>query len=111
MNHELQTDVSTITLPCLICLLTDLFEFRIKYKICLLTFNALNDRGPQYLLEMLTTKNVDYGLRSHEALTLNIPQTKWKTLGDRTFKVAAPKLWNSLPEDVCSSNDVSVFVN
>ena len=24
-------------------------QFRIKYKICFLTFNALNGRGPQYL--------------------------------------------------------------
>ena len=44
-----------------------------------------------------------------------IPQTKRKTIdksensGDRTFKVAAPKLRNSLPEDMHSSNDVSVF--
>ena len=30
-------------------------KFRIKYKKCLLTFNALNFCGPQYLLEMLTT--------------------------------------------------------
>ena len=30
-------------------------------------------------------------------------------MGDHSFKVAAPKLWNSLPEDLRSSNDVSVF--
>ena len=47
-------------------------EFRIKYKICLLSLNALNGRGPQYLSEMLTTRNVHYELRSYEALTLNI---------------------------------------
>ena len=62
-----------------------LVKFRIKHKICLLTFNALNGHGPQYLSEMLTTRNVHYGLRSHEALTLNIPRTKRKTLGDRAF--------------------------
>ena len=39
---------------------------------CLLTFNALDGRGPQYLSEKLTTRNVHYGLRSLEALTLNI---------------------------------------
>ena len=77
-------------------------EFCIKHKICLLSFNALNGCSPQYLSEMLITRNVHYGLRSHEAPTLNIPKTKWKTLGDRAE-------WNSLPEDVRSSNDVSVF--
>ena len=84
-------------------------EFHIKYKICLLTFDALIGRGPQYLSEILITRNVLYGLKSHEALTLNIPRTKRKTLGDRDFIVAAPKLWNSLPEDVRSSSDVSAF--
>ena len=87
-------------------------EFRIKYKICLLTltFNALNGRDPQYMSEMLISRNVHYGLRSREALTLNIPRTERKTLGDRAFEVSAPKLRNSLPEDVRSSDDVSVSV-
>ena len=71
--------------------------------MCLQTFNALNSRGVQHLSEMSTTRNVHYGLRSHEALTLNIKWTKRESLG------AAPKLWNSLPEDVRSSNDVSAF--
>ena len=34
---------------------------------------------------------------------------KAENSGDRAFKVAAPKLWNSLPEDTHSSNDVSVL--
>ena len=80
-------------------------KLNIKYNICLLTFNALNGHGTQYLSEMLTTRNADYGLRSHEALTLSILWTKWKSLGYHTFKVAAPKLWNSLPEDVRSSSE------
>ena len=61
-------------------------EFRIKYKICLLTFNALSGHGPLYLSEMLTTRNVHYGLRPHKVLTLNIPLTKWKTLGIMLLK-------------------------
>jgi len=33
---------------------------------------------------------------------------QWKTLGNRAFKVVAPKLWNSLPKDVSSCNNVNV---
>ena len=38
-----------------------------------------------------------------------MPRTNSTTLGDRAFRVAAPKLWNSLPKDVPSYNDVGVF--
>ena len=57
-------------------------EFRIKYNICLLTFNALNGRCPQYLSEMLTIRNVYYRLRSHEALAL-----KWLQCAIATMSV------------------------
>ena len=71
-------------------------EFRIKYKICLLTFNSLHSHGPEYMSEMLTPRSIHYGLRSQDDLKLDVPRTKRKTLGDCAFKVAAPKLWNSL---------------
>ena len=84
-------------------------EFRIKYNICLLTFNSLHGHGTEYIFEMLIPIIIHYGLRSQDDLTLVVPRTKRKTLGDRTFRVAAPKLWNSLPKDVRSCNDVGVF--
>ena len=84
-------------------------SFRIKYKICMLTFNALNGRGPTYLSDMLCIRKVQYGLRSSEVPTLNVPQTKRKTLGDRAFNVAAPKLWNSLPKDLRAINTIPEF--
>ena len=37
-------------------------EFRIKYKICLLTFNSLHGHGPEYMSEMLTPRSIHYGL-------------------------------------------------
>ena len=84
-------------------------EFRIKYKICLLTFNSLHGHGPEYMLERLTPRSTHCGLRSQDDLKLDVPRTKRKTLGDRAFKVAASKLWNSLPKDVRSCNNASIF--
>ena len=52
---------------------------------------------------------IHYGLRSQDDLTLVVSRIKGTTLGDRAFRVAAPKLWNSLPKDVRSCNDVGVF--
>ena len=59
--------------------------------------------------EMLTPRSIHYGLRSQDDLKLDVPRTKKKTLGDRAFKVAALKLWNSLPKDVRSCSNVSIF--
>ena len=84
-------------------------ECRIKYKICLLTFNSLHGHGPEYMSEMLTPRSIHYDIRSQDDLKLDVPRTKRKTLGDRAFKVAAPKLWNSLPKHVRSSNNVGTL--
>ena len=84
-------------------------EFRIKYTVCLLTFNALLGHGPEYTTHMFVTGDTPHGLRSRDALTLNVQRTKQKTLGDRAFKVSAPKFWNTLPKDLRSVNNVKVF--
>ena len=35
--------------------------------------------------------------------------TKMKTYGDKAFSVCAPKLWNSLPLDLCKSPSLTGF--
>ena len=58
---------------------------------------------------MLIPRIIHYGLRSQDDLTLVVPRTKRNTLGDRAFRVAATKLWNSLTKDVPSYSDVCVL--
>ena len=84
-------------------------EFRIKFKICLMTLNALHGHSPQYIKDMFTIRNTGYGLRSSGVLTLEEPHTRRKTLGDRSFKAAAPRLWNSLPKELRHIDDVDTF--
>ena len=73
-------------------------EFRIKNKICLLTFDSLHGHGPEYISEMLIPRIIHYGLRSQDDLTLVVPRTKTKTLGDRAFREAAPKCGTHYPK-------------
>lgn len=76
-------------------------RFRINFKILLITYKALNGQAPEYLKELLSfkTSSARYNLRSNNnELVLKTPSFRsLKTLGDRSFTVAAPKLWNSLP--------------
>ena len=55
-------------------------------------------------------KESRYRLRSSNQLLLCMPKgiTK-KTLGDRVFAVASPRLWNSLPEELRNKSDINDF--
>ena len=75
-------------------------EQRIKYKVLLLTFRAVNGIAPPYLRELLVPYCPPRNLRSTELALLTIPQTNLKTFGDRAFAAAAPKLWNKLSLEI-----------
>ena len=80
---------------------------RIDFKVLLLTWKALNDQAPDYLKEMLKYKEDKHDSRIKNALL--IPKTKLVTCGDRAFSIAAPTLWNSLPNELRNINKLSVF--
>ena len=85
-------------------------KFRILFKIAILTFKVLHGRSPDYLKELVTLKdNSRYNFRSHNGL-LEIPRIKSKkTLGDRSFSIAAPTIWNKLPEDIRNESNFNSF--
>ena len=84
--------------------------YRIVFKISLLTFKAIHKLAPTYISELVSQKDTGgrYYLRSNNGELLNIPPCKsLSTLGDRSFNMAAPKLWNDLPlfiRDISSFN-------
>jgi hypothetical protein len=84
---------------------------RVSYKLLLLTFNALHSEyAPEYLTELLTHRECIRTTRSvnENSLMLYIPRAK-KIAGDRSFVVAAPRLWNKLPTQVCGTQSLGVF--
>ena len=48
-------------------------------------------------------------LRSSTSSELVIPLSRLVTVGDRSFAVAGPRLWNTLPEDITSAPSLLVF--
>ncbi len=82
---------------------------RIKFKLLLLTWKALNGQAPLYLKELLK-----YKVKTHDGRvknTLFVPKTKLVTCGDRAFSSVAPMLWNSLPNNLRNIDKVSTFKN
>ena len=88
-------------------------KYRIIFKVLLITFKAIHGLAPVYISELISIRDVSLGrycLRSLNSLTLNYPALKsCKTLGDRPFFVAAPKLWNELPSDIRDLNSINKF--
>ena len=83
---------------------------RIKYKVILLTFKALNNLAPQYLRDMVTiVESKRYTRQSTVGVRLVEPRSKLKFGGDRAFSVCAPRLWNSLPISLRCDIEFKVF--
>ena len=80
---------------------------RIEYKIALITFKSLKGNGPGYLRDLLDETHAPRQTRSNNKL--KIPRTKLKSAGDRSFSVAAPSIWNTLPAHVTNSNSITSF--
>jgi len=68
--------------------------------------------APEYLKDLIDIKqnNTTYSLRSKSSFKLNAPSIKtFKTFGDRCFMIAAPKLWNDLPQELREETNVDIF--
>jgi hypothetical protein len=77
---------------------------RINYKILLLIFKCLHNLCPSYLQELIKRYEPTRSLRSASHHLLDhqhaIPRTV--THGQRAFAIAAPTLWNSIPDNIRS---------
>ena len=84
---------------------------RINFKILLITFKDIHGLAPKYLSELLTRKNkCNYNLRSTSETLLQQPGIKTlRTLGDGSFTVAAPALWNNLSNLIRSATSINSF--
>ena len=86
-------------------------QYRIHFKILILTFKAIHRLAPKYIIELIHIKpRSTYHLRSNRSLLLDPPKGKMLvTLGDRSFSAAAPCLWNSLPTELRDIQSLDAF--
>jgi hypothetical protein len=84
---------------------------RIKYKVAVLTYKVLHGSAPRYLgtFERIADRPGRQTLRSAHINRLVVPTFRLSTIGSRAFRVAGPRTWNDLPEEVTSAQSLSVF--
>ena len=80
---------------------------RIQFKILLLTFKSLNGLAPVYIDENDPTLCTKW--KASIVLCISFKTKQMEPYGFRTFTVAAPFLWNSLPLEVESSPSLNIF--
>jgi hypothetical protein len=84
-------------------------QSRIEYKIILYVFKILHGTAPSYLCELIQEYKPARNLRSVDSARLNVPHVKTVTYGDKSFRKAAPLLWNNLPERIRTVQCVKTF--
>ena len=84
-------------------------KYRIQFKVLLLTYKALNGMAPIYLKDLLVIHAPVRSLRSQNDNLLLTPRYRLDGYGKRSFAVAAPFLWNSLPIDIKKSPSLDIF--
>ena len=75
----------------------------------LITYKVLHDRAPIYLQELLQLYTSSRNLRSSSRKLLVKPYFNLNSYVKRAFSVAAPELWNNLPEDIKCANSIDDF--
>ena len=97
--------------PVLIDLHWLLIKAPIVFKICVLTYIALNTGKPAYLRNKLNKFSTELRVsirHAHDPHRLNEPRMN-EEIGKRSFKYSAPKLLNSLPRSVKDSGNLKGF--
>lgn len=80
---------------------------RIKFKILLFCFKALNGLTPKYISDLLRHHETRRPLRQNP-MQLSVPRT-FNKFGDSSFSSYGPKLWNSLPNELKNEKSTAVF--
>ena len=84
---------------------------RIRYKIIILSLKAIYGLASTYLCSLITIQRPSmYSLRRSDYLYLKPFNAKTsKTLGDRSFTVMGPSLFNGLPRQIRHEKNFTRF--
>ena len=79
--------------------------------MAMLAHKCTYGNAPEYLKNLIKVKSTTrYNLRSDgEMLREDYSAQSKKTLGDRTFKVAAPRIWNIFLKDIRKQDNYYIF--
>ena len=86
-------------------------NYRIQFKILMISFKAIHGMAPSYLSNLICIRSSSrYSLRNNDTMFLERPKGVMRTtLGARSFHASAPALWNSLPAHISTIDSLALF--
>jgi len=84
---------------------------RIDFKVAVLMSKVLHGSAPRYMGPLVPVANLPgrRTLRSGGTSHLTVPSVRRSTVGDQAFSVTGPHVWNTLPEEVTTSQSLPTF--
>jgi len=81
-------------------------EWRIRFKLATSTYKAVHTGHPPYLTDLLQYHKSSVSTRSSTSQLLAIPR---HNLSFRSFRVSAPRIWNSLTPQIHQCQTLATF--
>ena len=75
----------------------------------ILVYKSFQAATPAYITALLTPRTNTNGLRGTNKLQL--PRVNTTSFGKKSFKFLAPKLWNTLNDDLRTTTNITYFRN
>ena len=85
---------------------------RINFKICMYVFKCIHGNAPKYLSDFISHRLRPVTgpiTRSSNDSTLIVAHVGRNCIGDKSFYVTAPRLWNALPRNIREAKSLTVF--
>ena len=83
-------------------------KHRIDFKLATIVYKVKQTQEPSYLAELLIGHKSNRNLRSNDRYQLERPITR-TVLATRAFSVAAPNIWNCLPNIIKTQDTIKKF--
>jgi len=84
-------------------------RFRIQYKLSTLCFRSRTLDQPKYFSDTLHSCQPTHLLRSSTRDLMTVPRCK-TVFGGRRFLVAAPRVWNTVPQELRNCESETLFI-
>ena len=84
---------------------------RIHRILCTEIFKTLKSLNPTFMNEVFELRETERPVRSKYKLNLNAPIVNKVRFGTKSIRSLGPKIWNSLPYEIKSSETLTIFKN
>ena len=78
-------------------------------SLCIEMFKTLNSINPNFMNDICEPKKTNRAVRNQYKLNLEVPIINQVTFGAKSIRYLGPKIWNTLPFHIKSSESLATF--